>query len=192
MLCSSSWLVPNTPRNNGNDPNFQANLFMMLRLPQKKRETTWKNCIILPELTRLLSKSMSAFDRDKVYTKNNFHYTPVSSPPHLRRMVQHAKQANEHGENHHMGQIEPKDSNDVESMSLSFLKLPKFCSFSGKTKLKHRIFARSNSWILSKNCYVTFTDFHRISAFDSYFFSGNGNSLTFGETVGTKKPSVTL
>lgn len=102
-------------------------------------------------------------------------------------MVQHAKQANEHGENHHMSQIEPKDSNDVESMSLSFLKLPKFYSFSSKTKLKHHIFATSNSWNLSKNCYVTFTDFHRISAFDSYFFSGNGNSLTFGETLCARK-----
>ena len=161
----------------------------MLSLPQKKKktETTWKNCIILPELTRLLSKSMSAFDRDKVYTKKTSTTPRVSSPPHLRRMVQHAKQANEHGENHHMSQIEPKDSNDVESMSLSFLKLPKFYSFSSKTKLKHHIFATSNSWNLSKNCYVTFTDFHRISALDSYFFSGNGNSLTFGETLCARK-----
>lgn len=88
---------------------------------------------------------MSAFDRDKVYTKKTSTTPRVSSPPHLRRMVQHAKQANEHGENHHMSQIEPKDSNDVESMSLSFLKLPKFYSFSSKTKLKHHIFATSNS-----------------------------------------------
>lgn len=84
----------------------------MLSLSQKKQKQHEKQDN-LTRADKALSKSMSAFDRDKVYTKKTSTTPRFSSPPHLRWMVQHAKQANEHGENHHMGQIEPKDSNDV-------------------------------------------------------------------------------